>query len=274
MKSATIFSFFLTIGSCLHAGPGQSKTSRSEDIESKSEQVVIPGKAAKKGVTVNVTVQQNANPQTHVNQAGQVSNSNQTHVQNAVHVVSQLYNSMQARFENFLQQHNMQIQDLAPQELVNKAHSFISANPKQTALAVGVFLYGSISSYLLYGNRAIHTSENWCQWKKHLSLEELHECTQSDLQQSLREDILHRYLNRKTKDRLTSYMQFMNAVDAEEKMISRFLSVAHIVKRSRLMRLFPVNDTKIERAKERKQRLGFVKHVFISWAAQQNFEKI
>ncbi len=193
---------------------------------------------------------------------------------NTLSSVSQLYNTVQARFSNFLEQHNIQIQKLSPSELAGSAKSYILANKKKTAFAIFAMIYVSASGGLIAGNHYLNKAHNWCCWKKHLSIEELHECPHHELQQNLREAILHRYLNNKTKDRLTSYMQFMNAVDKEEKMIHRYLALANIVKRSRLMRLFPVNDAKIEKAKLKKQRLAFVKHIFISWAAQQNFEKV
>ncbi len=190
-----------------------------------------------------------------------------------VTAISNAFSSVQARISSFLQQHNIQLTKLSPSALAQSAKTFIKLNKKRIAIGTFIGTYIGISTALLAGNHYLNRSDLWTSWKKHMSVKELQECPQHELQQNLRETILNRYLT-DSKDRLCSYMEFMKAVDRENRRIRRYITLAQIVKKSRLMRIFPTNSTKIKRAKQKKQRLAFIKHVFISWAAQQNFEKI
>lgn len=213
---------------------------------------------------INKPIQKNQN----INKPKVITSTNTT-----VTVISKAFSSVQSRISNFLQQHNIQLTKLSPSELAQSAQTFIKLNKKRIAFGAFIGTYICVSAALLADNHYLNRSDLWAAWKKHMSAGELQECPQHELQQSLRETILNRYLTH-SKDRLSSYMEFMKAVDRENRRISRYIWLAQIVKRSRLMRIFPTNDTKIKRAKRKKKRLAFVKHVFISWAAQQNFEKV
>ena len=106
-----------------------------------------------------------------------------------------------------------------------------------------------------------------------MKTEELYTIPQPELQTTLRQEILNRYLTT-SNDRLTSYMRFMKELEREEKQVSRFLFLSKGIQKSRLMRIFVVNEKKIRLARKKKRRLGLVKQLFISWAAEQKFEKI
>ncbi len=265
--------FFLCLIIPFHSysGVGSSNINNPEQSAMPTVQHVHI-KVPKEGANIHITNEPHFNNQNQ--QSGSMENSNLNANKNELFSVSQLYNTAQAHFSNFLQQHNIQIQQFSPRELAGNAKLYTFANKKKVAFSLFALVYGSASVSLIAGNYYLNKPSNWSFWKKHLSIEELHEYPQHDLQKNLREAILHRYLNSTTKSSLTSYMQFINAIDKEERLIKRYLSVAHLVKKSRLMRLFPVNDNKIKRVKEKKQRLAFIKHIFISWAAQQNFEKV
>ncbi len=228
-----------------------------------------PNAESKQGVTVNIF---NSPQQIQANQDSTKLNVT-TSTNTIVTATAHAFSSVQARISSFLQQHNVQLTKLSPSELAQSAQTFIKLNKKRIAIGTFIGTYVCVSTALLAGNHFMNRSDLWAAWKKHMSAEELHECPQHELQQNLRETILNRYLTH-SKDRLSSYMEFMKAVDRENRRISRYITLAQIVKRSRLMRIFPTNDTKIKQAKRKKKRLTFVKHVFISWAAQQNFEKV
>lgn len=216
---------------------------------------------------MNFNIQVNTQQTSETNQSSRIQNQNLTQNKNISSATSQAISSAQSRLLNYLEQHNIH-----PQKHWDNSRDWIYKHPKQTiGVCVGVS-YLFLCGYLFRSYQWLAKEDRWCNWKKHLTLTELQEATHQELQQQLREAILHRYLHDKTKDRLSAYMLFMNAVDAENKKISRFLKVSRWLKKLFLKKLFPINDIKIEQAVDWQSRLAFVKHIFISWAAQQNFE--
>lgn len=136
-------------------------------------------------------------------------------------------------------------------------------------------IYASIVAALWRNYRWIMDDARWSSWKRHMSVEEMQLCTQKQLEADLVTEIQRRYLNpQNPTDGITPLMKFMKDIDKEMVRITRYLRLAITIKRCRIACIFPVDDQKIERVQEKKQRLSFIKHIFVSWAAQYNFEKI
>lgn len=148
-------------------------------------------------------------------------------------------------------------------------------------LAIGtpIATYALICSFLLYGNRHMHDETTWIHWKRHLSLEELNayclkEQQKEDLSNNLIDAILKRYF--KTKDpmnHIDPLIQFTNDIEQEINFISRYIVIATVIQKSQLIKIFPTNDTKVAQAKECRQRLQFIKRLFINSMATYNLNQ-
>ena len=214
--------------------------------------IINPPQEGNKGQEIHVHFNNNNSPQ--MNQF----NNQQTHTE------------VKAEFKNLLQQCTSTIN---PRELANAGGTFLRLHKKRVVLGTIATTYASINLYLVKGYYFLTHQAIWASWKKHMTTEELIIIPQPELQKTLRQEILNRYLIN-SKDRLTSYMHFMKAIEQEEKQISRYVHLGQLIKKSRLIRFFSVNDKKIRLARKKRKRLGLVKGLFISWAAEQNFEKV
>lgn len=135
--------------------------------------------------------------------------------------------------------------------------------------------YGSLFFILVKSNHAMNSPHAWGQWKKHMSLQELQRQPQSVLAQDLINDIQNRYINRANPtDSITPLTQFIAQLEQEQTIIYRYLTITSWLEWLWLKKIFPFNVHKIEQAKQAQSRLDFINHVFISWAATHNINKI
>lgn len=129
-------------------------------------------------------------------------------------------------------------------------------------------IYSALSIQLISDRHYLNQANLWANWKRHMTAQEMQTSPQQELQKSLIEEILKRYLA-SHPNRLACYLQFVKDVEQEEKRIARHLLISKIVKMSRLMRIFPVSDQTMKQARVKQKRLAFTKHIFVSWAAMQ-----
>lgn len=147
--------------------------------------------------------------------------------------------------------------------------ALLERNKKNIFWGLIAALYGGISAQLIRDRQYLSGPERWANWKQHMTAQEMQTSPQLDLQKDLTETILNRYLA-KHANRLACYIQFVKDVEQEERRIARHLLISKWVRLSYLMRIFPINNATIRRARIKQKRLAFVKHIFISWAATQS----
>lgn len=236
------------------------------------------GQSAPEPQNQNVTVETTgpATLNVHIEPVFNNENSNENNNENSTRntntnttsAIAQATNRLYARISTRIEPYMQQLMQVSPSEYANSASAWTKLHKKQLIMGALGSAYCAISGTLIAGNQYINRSDLWASWKPHMTALEMQESPQHELQKSLHEEILKRYLS-SAPNRLTCYLQFMKAVELEEKYIKRHLLRAQIVRRSRLMRIFPMNNEKIKRARVKQKRLAFVKHIFISWAAQQ-----
>jgi len=203
----------------------------------------------------NANVSSNNQESTNVN-----TNTAAAFAHAAAQATSKLYAKIRARIDP----HMEQIQNLSTADCT----AWIRLNKKQLILGTIAIVYSGTSAALIRGNHYVNQSSLWANWKSHMTAQEMQACPQHELQNSLIEEILKRYLS-KSPNRLACYLQFAKDVEEEERRFAQHIMLARIVRKSMLMRFFPINDQKIKRARSKQKRLAFIKHIFISWAAQQ-----
>ena len=273
------------------AGQGASTETNNETEQTRKEtqDVIVHVSPSDHEITIVI---HNTNTNTNTNQnaaKNKATNTNQPHNVNSLEsgitnnpifqgvfsFTSSIKNSATSWLSNKLAQHNMQITDIHPSQLAANGSAFIFAHKGKFIVGTALATYLGIVAALYAGNRYLNNPKRWCCWKRQMSIEEMQLCTQKQLEADLVTHIQRQYLNpQNPTDKLTPLIQFMKVIDREMVIVGRYLTLATTINRCRLSRIFPITDQKIERAQEKKQRLTFIKHIFVSWAAQHNFETI
>lgn len=145
--------------------------------------------------------------------------------------------------------------------------------------SISTITYLGLCTFLIYGNYYLKEEKNWIKWKHHLSMQELHnylldEIKKRELMHNLIDAILTQYRNPKDPTNpIQPLVQFSVNIDREIQYLTFYLQLARVLSVSRLIKIFPTNETKIEQAREGKKRLEFIKQLFIAWSVQYNSQQ-
>lgn len=223
-------------------------------------------------VTVPVTIEVKPNIEPH----------NLFQPENTVHTTSQGFggiaqstssatNTTMNKIKIHLAQTIRYLKTISPGALKTSAVKWASIRKKQIILYSAGISYLFATLILIQGIIFMHKSNTWASWKKQLTLQELLEMPQNQLEKELVHAIQQRHVNAQNPtDHITPLVRFVQQVDREINMVNRYLLLAISIRRCWLMYLFPTNNRRIEQMQELKQRLAFIKHTFISWAATDN----
>ena len=225
-------------------------------------------------VAVNIQPKVNIQPNIHPQNLFQPGNTINTVNQGGAAIAQSKSNATNTtinKIKLFVSQTIQQIKTLSPHDIGRSAASWGKLHKKKIVLYSAGTSYVLISCLIIQGNIFMRKSTIWSVWKKQLSMEELFAIPHDQLGKELVHAIQQRHVNvQNPTDHITPLVQFVQAVDQEMKILNRYLILATGIRRCRLTRIFPTNNKRIEQAQELKQRLGFVKHTFISWAATDN----
>ena len=192
----------------------------------------------------------------------QNTNSNKTHVVTSVSV------SVHAWF----QQQLINIKAFDPQPYKDRCKSFLSKHKYTIGFYTLCACYAGLYAKLILDNHYLNRIDLWATWRSDQTFEQLCEIPQQTLGRELVLEIQRRYRN---TDNITDFINplilFMNAIDQEIVRIKHYQTISTWIKRCYLLIIFPTNEQKIKKAQTLLQRVHFVKHVFLSWAAEYNF---
>ncbi len=187
----------------------------------------------------------------------------QTTVTTLVSNVSQSISEAAQNLQALLQQHNIPSNS-------GEWGGFFRAHKKGVIIGSVVITYATLCAVLVSGNRYCARDDLWARWQPLMSIKELQKLAQAELQKKLCEDILKAYLL-KEKSRIGAYLRFMKDVEKEERRLAQHITLCTWLQRMPFSRFLPISDEKLKRARSLKKRLAFIKHIFISWSAQQDF---
>lgn len=226
-------------------------------------------------VNVNVGIEPRINPSINMEPQNlfQPGNTIHTSCQSASisQSVSTATNVAVNRIKMFMMQQIQRLKAVSPRAMGQSLFKWVILHKKRIMLYSAGVSYVLISILLIRGYLFIRRTETWASFKKHLSMEELLALPQDQLGKELIHTIQQRHVNTQNPtDHITPLVRFVQAVDQEMKCLNQYLMIATIIQRCRLMWIFPINRNILEQARELKQRLLFVKHIFISWTATDN----
>ncbi len=257
----------------LHAGASQSKPSNEESHHisintSEQKKENEENSVKKKEITINITVAPNVN-QTVVTKTSAGSSSKSTSISSAY-----------AYLENSVKNVVNMLQSMTMENVSKDFAHCIGPYKWHILLITPVATYCGFCSFLIGAHYFMQNRAVWARWKRHLSVEELnHECLdeakKKQFMQNLIDDIFKCHLNpNEPTNHISPLVQFIAAVEREMKLINRYLLLANVISKTRIIKLFPTNDKKIAHAQECKQRLSFVKHLFVAWTATYNLSQL
>ena len=131
--------------------------------------------------------------------------------------------------------------------------------------------YSAASFLLLVDYYRMDQAMFWARWKEQLSFEDLCTIPQSELARELMLAIGHHHYNKiNPTDLAYPLVTFIKEIDDEINIIKRYITTTKIIKRLRLMLIFPTSEHKITQATKMLERTLFIKHIFLSWLADYN----
>ncbi len=190
------------------------------------------------------------------------------HAESSATNTTTLYNTISLRITNFIKmiQTHPRYQQIPDYKTLQ---SMLYAKRYTIAAGSAGIAYAAIATKSLHAQYLISQPLNWCHWKKHLSVEELRTCNQKELMLSLIHDIQIRHIDPlHPTDFISPCARFIHAIDAELQYIERIIFMGTISWKTK--RFIFINDETIDKAKLHKQRLIYIKQLFITWAAQVN----
>ncbi len=150
----------------------------------------------------------------------------------------------------------------------NGAFNFLQLNKGKIILYFLGGSYITLCSFLFYQNYYFNHTDLWGTWKGDLSFAQLCEIPQQKLSSELLHEIQKRYINKNNPtDFLSPLVEFMNTIEYETKQIERYIFLTNWLKRLRLVIIVPTNEKKMQKTQQLLERVHFVKHIFLSWAA-------
>ncbi len=200
-----------------------------------------------------------------------------THVavanESSSNAAAQSSSKLRARLSANLEQRIEQVINLPFREFAHSLQSSIIQHKRKAIAGTVGGAYLTISTFLIFGNQFVNRTDTWASWKKQLSTDEMLQLSQDDLGKDLIRDIQQRHVNvQNPTDHITPLVRFIQAVEYEERLLNRYVTLASTLRLCRLTKIVPTNETKMERAREARRRLMFVKHIFISWTATDNLK--
>jgi hypothetical protein len=131
--------------------------------------------------------------------------------------------------------------------------------------------YSTMSLLLLMDYYTMHRTMFWARWKEQLSFEDLCGIPQIELSRELMLTIGKHHFNKSNPTDLAyPLITFIKEIDNEITTIKRYIMTTKIIKKLRVVWLFPTNDAKIAQANKMLERALFIKHIFLSWLADYN----
>lgn len=191
----------------------------------------------------------------------------------------QIFNNQHTQTHAELTQHaqlSAQQSGLQPSSsVITSFKALLWAHKFKLIMLILVGTYSSIALTIVRMNHIIDQADAWSCWKQHLSYEELCTIPNKQLEEDLLFTVQHQYMNQKNPtDSITPFVRFVSAIEYEVAILNRYIWLGSWLKRLHIMRLFPMSDDRIKQAEQKLQRLHFVKHIFLSWAATYNIGQI
>lgn len=124
-------------------------------------------------------------------------------------------------------------------------------------------LYTGIIYQLNLGKKILQDQSNWANWCNHISLAELINKPTKIICHELHQAILDKYSNSKQQDALAPIILFSYDLNKELKKLKMFCALGDRLSQARIEKLFLFSDLELEQAKDKVNRLIYLKKVIV-----------
>lgn len=221
---------------------------------------------------INVTVTNNISND-HNDHSHHDINNNATQAQTNEQQAAQVNN--QEVFQETINEIKNSIRDYARQTraqlstMFNSYKDWIVDNKYKLMLIGACTGYAAIFGALVRTNIRMQDESLWARWRIENSYEQLMQIPQKQLAHDLVFAIQRRYTSEKQfTDFIQPLTQFMHDIQQEKRLLKNYLAAGKWITRLRLHYILPINEKRINQAKKLLQRVLFIEHVFLSWAAE------
>ena len=233
------------------------QTESTPDGKNNTHRVEIPGNSTNPPTTFNVYIEPHIYSSAH-SDAQSASNA----------TASSIASSMSKTFSKL-------VNHIAPEALQQSVRSWISRIHAHWKLYTFFCSYAVIAAKIIQYNHFFEQENNWIVWKKILSIQDLQTMPHNEIARELLRAIQLKYVNQKNPtDSITPLVNFVQDVQKEKQYIQHYLWLTAMIRKCYLSKLFPFNNEQREHIQKLEQRLDFIHHIFISWAATQNLNHV
>lgn len=224
-----------------------------------------------KEITLNVTINNTHNSSNNnaPTTTTTTTTTTSTNLQTISSMVSQQWQSI--RFDEIRKQIEQMID--RSKGAAEHTYAYCINNKKNMGLFCAVVGYGYIFYQLFAGHYYLVNATRWAMWKQGVSFALLRAQPEEEISQELLLEIQQRYLNiENPTDFLTPLVLFLQAVEEEIKKTTYYSTVYHWLNRCYCLKLFPINYAQLRMAREKKERLMYLKYILQLWIARHNIQ--
>jgi hypothetical protein len=152
-------------------------------------------------------------------------------------------------------------------------YDFLWSHKWSTAGALILGMYGIVATYFFVEKSFMYSTNLWARWYDSVSLAELCTLPPDGLRKELILAIHTRYVNSANPtDHVTPLSTFLYDIDVEEKRLKKFSTRARFISKMGLRKILPFSEETMREAERLLNRVAFVRHLFLSWAAEHNWQ--
>lgn len=160
------------------------------------------------------------------------------------------------------------------QEKTTDIMTWVQSNKLKSA-GVSLLIFYSYISYQIYqANTIIESPHAWANWQYSKSLEELFTTPQSKLESDLLFAIQTRYVHpTNPTDFIYPLIQSSISLNEEMQILHEQTSRYEWIESCGCLPLFFIDEQDVEKLKDKKRKLAYIKHLFASWCAAYKIDK-
>lgn len=183
-------------------------------------------------------------------------------------------NAVGVQMKDFAINVMQKVQETCSKENYNAAKSLLKAllweYRYKIAAGTVVTAYSGTNMLLLHDYYYLKDTQRWACWKHDCTFEHLCAIPHTELTQELIRSIGEYHYNKKNPNDATHpLIAFIATIEKEIKTCKRYLNITKTIKQLHLVKIFPINQTKIDEVNTFLERCLFIRHLFLSWLTER-----
>lgn len=149
--------------------------------------------------------------------------------------------------------------------LYSTLQSYIWSHKWTIAIGTIAVAYGVLFCKIFWLSSLVDRADTWSGWKQHISLGVLRQMSFKQIRQDFFHAAEEKYSGSQGHYLLSLLVESMNDIKQEQKSLMRLINFYDLLKRSRLLIIFPCQEQTVVRAAEKVERLNYIEELVTAW---------